>query len=181
VKLSSSLLLLLVPIVLFIGILSLPRNVLEKASFYSKPLIVNTIWLAKEIKEVSKDKNGNKVYELILDQGERVNLKRYKDEGLFSFQTVESEEGSFYVLTNRVAVDNEVKKIMNAINNKFSDSNSIKEMKAKLTTPGGYKQDISVEFDYVNHPLYAFLAFICLSMYIPIIRPIIKKFKKKSR
>ncbi len=178
-RLSFHLLLLLVPVILFIGILSLPRDILEKTSFYPKPLTVNTIWLAKEIKEVSTDKLGNKVYQLILNQGEQVNLGRDKDEGLFSFETEESENRAFFVKTNRVAGDKEIKKIMNTINNKYSDYYSRKEMEAKLSTPEGYKQDIGVEFNYENYFLFAFLAILCLLMYFPIIKAIIKYIRKR--
>ncbi|MFH1398095.1 MAG: hypothetical protein ABIH27_06065 [Candidatus Omnitrophota bacterium] len=177
-KLSFLLLLLLAPIVLFVGILSLPRNILEKAPFYSKPLIINTIWLAKEIKEISTDKKGNKVYELILNQGERLKLERDKDEGLFSFQTEESEDKSFFVLTNRVATDKEIKKIMGIINNRFSNSYSRKEMEAKLIIPEGYKQDLGVKFNDVDYTLCVLFAIFCLLMYFPIIIAIIKHLRK---
>lgn len=178
-KLSFLLLLLLIPVILLIGILFLSRNILEKASLYSKSLTVNTIWLAKEIKEVSTDKSGNKVYELILKTGRKVNLERDKNEGLFSFETEESGNETFFVRTTRVARDQEIKKIMDKINNRFSDLYYRKEMEARLNTPEGYKQDIDVEFNYVNYVLYAFLAILCLSMYFPIIKAIIKLLRKR--
>lgn len=177
-KLPYFLLLLLAPIILFIGILSLPRNILEKTNLYSKPLSVNTIWLAEEIKEISTDKKGNKVYELILNQGERLKLERDKDEGLFSFQTEESEDKSFFIRTNRVATDKEIKKIMDIINNRFADYYR-KEMEAKLITPEGYKQDMGIEYGGINYVLFAFLAILCLSMYFPIIRAVIKYLRKR--
>lgn len=178
-KLSFLLLLLLIPVILFIGILSLPRNILEKASFYPKSLIVNNIWLAQEIKEVSTDKKGNKVYELILKQGQKVNLERDKNEGLFSFETEESGNGSFFVMTSRVARDKEVKKIMNTINNRFLDSYYRKKMEARLNTPEGYKQGIGIEYSGINYVLFAFLAVFCLLMYFPIIKAIIKLLRKR--
>ncbi|MBU2221293.1 MAG: hypothetical protein KJ722_01620 [Candidatus Omnitrophica bacterium] len=177
-KLSLLFLSLLIPVVLFIGILSLSRNILEKTSFYPKSLTINTIWLAKEIKEISTDKSGNKVYELILKSGQKVNLQRDKDEGLFSFETEESADGSFFVRTNRVAEDKEVKKIINKINKRFADLYFRKEMESGLYAPEGYKQDIGVEYSGMSYVLYVFLTIFCLSMYLPIVKAIIKLLRK---
>ncbi|MBN3038068.1 MAG: hypothetical protein JW869_01465 [Candidatus Omnitrophica bacterium] len=172
-KLLCLIVLLIVPIIVFFLLASLPKDILEKTPLYVAPLTVNGLWQAENVRKLTVDNEGNDIYELKLVTGS-TKIKKSPEEAVYAL------EDDLFVRTTREAKgDLEMTGIRGQVFSRLESGTFGPEIKKFMARPEGYYADISVKIGHftlggriIKAILVLLIAIFCFALYFPIVKAI---------